>query len=177
MPSRRSVAVALGLGLVASTLALTSTSPAHAADPVEIQIVGTNDFHGRLLPDRDIPGAAKYAGAVDALRAQNPNTIFAAAGDLIGATTFESFINEDKPTIDVLNAMGLDVSAVGNHELDQGYDDLVDRVMAPESEANPTAVQRGSTSQRTSRSRAAPTTSPSPGPPRSTGSPSASSAP
>ena len=138
MPSsRRSVAVALGLGLVASTLALTTTSPAHAADPVDIQVVGTNDFHGRLLPDRDIPGAAKYAGAVDALRAENPNTIFAAAGDLIGATTFESFINQDKPTIDVLNAMDLDVSAVGNHELDQGYDDLVDRVMAPESEANP----------------------------------------
>ncbi len=92
MPSRRSVAVALGLGLAASTLALTSTSPAHAADPVEIQIVGTNDFHGRLLPDRDNPGAAKYAGAVDALRAENPNTVFAAAGDLIGASTFESFI-------------------------------------------------------------------------------------
>jgi 5'-nucleotidase len=133
----RSLAVALGLGLVSSTFVLTSTTSAHAADPVDIQVIGTNDFHGRLLPDRDIPGAAKYAGAVDALRAQNPNTIFAAAGDLIGATTFESFINQDKPTIDVLNAMDLDVSAVGNHELDQGYDDLVDRVMAPESEANP----------------------------------------
>jgi 5'-nucleotidase len=132
-----SLAVALGLGLVSSTFVLTTTSPAHAADPVDIQVIGTNDFHGRLLPDRDIPGAAKYAGAVDALRAQNPNTIFAAAGDLIGATTFESFINQDKPTIDVLNEMDLDVSAVGNHELDQGYADLVDRVMAPESAANP----------------------------------------
>jgi len=137
MPSRRSMAAALGLGLVAPVLAFTPTSPAHAADPVDIQVIGTNDFHGRLLPDRDIPGAAKYAGAVDALRAQNPNTIFAAAGDLIGATTFESFINQDKPTIDVLNEMGLDVSAVGNHELDQGYEDLVDRVMAPESASNP----------------------------------------
>ena len=37
----------------------------------------------------------------------------------------------DKPTIDALNAAGLEVSAVGNHELDQGYDDLVNRVMAP----------------------------------------------
>ena len=53
------------------------------------------------------------------------------------APPIESFINDDKPTIDVLNEMGLDVSAVGNHELDQGYDDLVDRVMAPESESNP----------------------------------------
>ena len=70
------------------------------------------------------------AGAVKQLRAQNPNTVFAAAGDLIGASTFESFIQNDKPTIDALNAAGLDVSSVGNHEFDQGYDDLVNRVMA-----------------------------------------------
>ena len=35
---------------------------------------------------------------------RNPNTVFAAAGDLIGASTFESFIQQDKPTIDALNA-------------------------------------------------------------------------
>ena len=137
----RALVASSGLALVASSATLVS-SPAHAAAPgapVDIQIIGTNDFHGRLLPDRDIPGAAKYAGAVDQLRAENPNTIFAAAGDLIGATTFESFIDEDKPTIDIFNAMDLDVSAVGNHELDQGYDDLVDRVMAPyDATTNPT---------------------------------------
>ena len=62
---------------------------------------------------------------------ENPNTVFAAAGDLIGASTFESFIQNDKPTIDALNEAGLEVSAAGNHEFDQGYDDLVNRVMAP----------------------------------------------
>lgn len=119
------------LALVTAPLAVTlAAAPAQAAD-VDVTIVGTNDFHGRLLPGFDIPGAAEYAGAVDAIRTENPNTVFAAAGDLIGATTFESFINHDKPTIDVMNEMGLDVSAVGNHELDQGYDDLVNRVMAP----------------------------------------------
>ena len=71
------------------------------------------------------------AGAVDQLRTANPNTVFAAAGDLIGASTFESFIANDKPTIDALNEAGLEVSSVGNHEFDQGYDDLVNRVMAP----------------------------------------------
>ena len=126
----RALVATSGLALVATSATLVG-SPAHAAAPVDIQIVGTNDFHGRLLPDRDIPGAAKYAGAIEQLRSENPNTIFAAAGDLIGATTFESFIDKDKPTIDIFNAMDLDVSAVGNHELDQGYDDLVDRVMAP----------------------------------------------
>lgn len=133
----RALSVTAGLAVLATSTTLVSPS-AQAADPVDIQIVGTNDFHGRLQPDRDIPGAAKYAGALEALRAANPNTIFAAAGDLIGATTFDSFIAQDKPTIDIFNEMDLDVSAVGNHELDAGYDDLVDRVMAPfDATANP----------------------------------------
>ncbi len=92
------------------------------------------------------------AGAVKQLRAANPNTVFAAAGDLIGASTFESFIAQDKPTIDALNAAGLEVSAVGNHEFDQGYDDLVNRVMAPyDADTNPLRWRRrGSTSAPTS---------------------------
>ncbi len=98
----------------------------------QIQILGTNDFHGRLLnnPTNAEAGAAVLAGAVKQLRAANPQTVFAAAGDLIGASTFESFIANDKPTIDALNEAGLEVSAVGNHEFDQGYDDLINRVMA-----------------------------------------------
>ena len=126
----RALAATSGLAVIATSATLIN-SPAQAADPLDVQIIGTNDFHGRLLTDRDIPGAAKYAGAVEQFRSENPNTIFAAAGDLIGATTFESFIQNDKPTIDVFNEMDLDVSAVGNHEFDQGYDDLVNRVMAP----------------------------------------------
>ena len=65
------------------------------------------------------------AGAVKELRAENPNTVFAAAGDLIGASTFESFIQKDEPTLDALNEAGLEVSAAGNHEFDQGYEDLL----------------------------------------------------
>ncbi len=99
----------------------------------QIQILGINDFHGRIANNTagDEAGAAVLAGAVKQMRAQNPDTVFAAAGDLIGASTFESFIQQDKPTIDALNEAGLEVSAVGNHEFDQGYDDLVNRVMAP----------------------------------------------
>ncbi len=74
-------------------------------------------------------GIAKLATAVQDIRTANPNTVFAAAGDLIGASTFTSFIAQDVPTIEGLNAAGLDVSAVGNHELDQGWDDLADRVI------------------------------------------------
>jgi predicted extracellular nuclease/2',3'-cyclic-nucleotide 2'-phosphodiesterase (5'-nucleotidase family) len=107
--------------------------------PEDIQILATNDFHGRIAndPNSSAAGAGVMAGAVEQLREANPNTVFAAAGDLIGASTFDSFIANDKPTIDALNEAGLEVSAVGNHEFDQGYDDLVNRVMAPESEDNP----------------------------------------
>ncbi|WP_205710798.1 bifunctional UDP-sugar hydrolase/5'-nucleotidase [Isoptericola sp. BMS4] len=133
---RRRIAAALSLGLAATGAA--AVAPAQAADAVDVQILATNDFHGRIQASRSEAGAAVLAGAVQQLRDENPNTVFAAAGDLIGASTFESFIQHDRPTIAALNAAGLDVSAVGNHELDQGYDDLMNRVMEPyDAETNP----------------------------------------
>ncbi len=96
---------------------------------VEIDLLGINDFHGRLEADGVTAGAAVLAGAVDAYRADNASTLFVSAGDNIGASTFTSFVDEDQPTLDALDAMGLDVSAIGNHELDRGRADLEDRVV------------------------------------------------
>lgn len=95
----------------------------------EIQVIGTNDFHGRLLPDGgNAAGAAPFATAVEELKAEIPDSIFVAAGDLVGASTFESFVQDDEPTIDALNEMDLEVSAAGNHEFDRGYDDFLGRI-------------------------------------------------
>ncbi len=106
--------------------------PAYGTDYTPIQILATNDFHGRLLADgTNAAGAAVLSGAVKELRADNPDTVFAAAGDLIGASTFESFIQQDAPTIDALNEAELEVSAAGNHEFDAGYEDLLGRVAGP----------------------------------------------
>ncbi|SDU19337.1 5'-nucleotidase C-terminal domain-containing protein [Jiangella alkaliphila] len=121
----RALGAAAALGLAGVGL---TAVPAQAAE-VQIDVLGINDFHGRLEADGQAAGAAVLAGAVDTLRAENPNTVFAAAGDLIGASTFTSFVDQDHPTLDALTAAGLDVSAVGNHEFDQGYCDLVDRVI------------------------------------------------
>lgn len=132
-PSRRRIATGAATAVVALGAGLLVASPAAHAAETQIQILATNDFHGRILDNTSNleAGAAVLAGAVKQLRTANPNTVFAAAGDLIGASTFESFIQHDKPTIDALNAAGLEVSAVGNHELDAGYNDLVNRVMKP----------------------------------------------
>jgi 5'-nucleotidase len=97
--------------------------------PVSIDLLAINDFHGRLEPSATSGGAAVLAGAVNQLRAKNPNTVFVSAGDNIGASTFTSFIQKDKPTLDALNAMKLDVSSLGNHEFDQGVSDIQDRVI------------------------------------------------
>ncbi|ARC58118.1 Endonuclease YhcR [Frondihabitans sp. 762G35] len=97
--------------------------------PIGIDVVGINDFHGRLSESSPAAGAAVLGGMVDSYRKANPDTLFVSSGDNIGASTFTSFIQDDKPTLDALNAMKLDVSALGNHEFDKGQSDLNDRVI------------------------------------------------
>lgn len=133
---RRRVRGAALASVAAGTLllGLVAAAPAQAV-PVTIDLVGINDFHGRLEADApgaraSIAGAAVLAGAVRSVEQQNPNTLFVSAGDNIGASTFTSFIQDDEPTLDALNAMGLDVSTPGNHEFDKGQDDFNGRVQA-----------------------------------------------
>ena len=135
--SRRRFIAGLLAAATAVGFAVGGAAPSQAAPSpkgvqartVEINLVTVNDFHGRIEQSAPSGGIAALSTAVKQIRAANPNTVFAAAGDMIGASTFTSFIQKDVPTIDSLNAAGLDVSAVGNHEFDQGFADLMDRVM------------------------------------------------
>jgi len=104
------------------------------AQVTEVQILGLNDFHGNLEPPAGSGGriGATNAGGVeylathvDQLRATNPNTLFVSAGDLIGATPLISALFHDEPTIEAFNLMGLDYNGVGNHEFDEGVDELL----------------------------------------------------
>jgi 5'-nucleotidase len=134
----------LSTALVFSAIALAacSTTPPRATQPVSVKILAINDFHGNLKPPRggirikdpadagktiDVPagGSEHLATAVAALRAKNPNHIFVAAGDLIGASPLLSALFHDEPTIDSLGLMGLEVTAVGNHEFDHGTAELL----------------------------------------------------
>ncbi|WP_307865047.1 ExeM/NucH family extracellular endonuclease [Myceligenerans salitolerans] len=106
--------------LVGLDLAGGTTDPGTAT----IDLVDINDFHGRIDGN-----TVAFAGTVEEIRAENPDaTAFISAGDNIGASLFASALQQDQPTIDVLNALGLTASAVGNHEFDQGMDDLTGRV-------------------------------------------------
>jgi 5'-nucleotidase len=94
---------------------------------VTLNLLNINDFHGRIDSN-----TVKVAGTIEQQRAAygEANTLLLSAGDNIGASLFASAIADDKPTLDVLNALGLAASAVGNHEFDKGYQDLTGRVDA-----------------------------------------------
>jgi 5'-nucleotidase len=117
-------------------------APAQSSAPVELRILAINDFHGNLQPpiggiriadpgdatkEIAVPaGGAEYmATVIKQLRQQAANTIFVAAGDLIGASPLLSAMFHDEPTIESLSMMGLAVAAVGNHEFDEGKDELL----------------------------------------------------
>jgi 5'-nucleotidase len=65
------------------------------------------------------------ATLVKQLRARKKNSVFVAAGDLIGASPLLSALFHDEPTIEALSIMGLEIAAVGNHEFDEGRDELL----------------------------------------------------
>ncbi|WP_406634065.1 ExeM/NucH family extracellular endonuclease [Pseudarthrobacter quantipunctorum] len=94
---------------------------------VDLNFLGINDFHGRIDTNTVL-----FAGTIEKLRAAAApsSTAFLSAGDNIGASLFASAVAKDQPTIDVLNALELRASAVGNHEFDGGWADLQDRVIA-----------------------------------------------
>lgn len=123
------LAAATAVGLTLGGSAAAQATPPDDRHVVDINLVTVNDFHGRIEQSGSAGGIAALSTAVQQLRAENRNTVFAAAGDMIGASTFTSFIQQDVPTVEALNAAGLDVSAVGNHEFDKGFADLTDRVM------------------------------------------------
>jgi 5'-nucleotidase len=90
-----------------------TAAPASAA-VVPVTIIDFNDFHGRIDAN-----TIKWATTIEQNR--DANTLLVSAGDNFGASLFASAFNDDKPSVDVLNALQTGASAVGNHEFDKGY--------------------------------------------------------
>lgn len=130
--------------LLAAAL-LGGTVLANAASLVPLRMIGINDFHGNLEstglnltladpqasgPDSKplrvpVGGAAALAGLVNSLRAGVPHSVLLSAGDLIGAAPLVSTLFRHESTIEVMNAIGLELGAVGNHEFDAGITELL----------------------------------------------------
>lgn len=96
-------------------------------EPVTIQILALNDFHGALMPPSGgkLGGIASISTLVKELKQQYPNTVLVGVGDLIGASPLLSSIFYDEPTIEAFNQLGMAFSVVGNHEFDKGKAELL----------------------------------------------------
>lgn len=145
-PTRATAGLAAA-ALVASGLTLATSAPTATADvkqcvaanPTEtITVFGFNDFHGRVIDDTakvDNPSrylAGRLFTPVEQARATQgeDNVLLLSSGDNVGASTFVSMVSDDTPTLDVLNAAGVEVSTVGNHEFDKGWSDLAGRIVS-----------------------------------------------
>ena len=120
--------------LVLLSTLIVSTVSAKPSPTVDVQILAVNDFHGNLEPPSgssgrigtiNAGGAEYLATHINTLRALNPNTVVVSAGDMIGASPLLSALFHDEPSIEAFNAMGLDFNAVGNHEFDEGFVELL----------------------------------------------------
>jgi 5'-nucleotidase len=107
---------------------------------VTLDLLALNDFHGNLekVPSTSSSGRINNtpAGGAEYLatkirderrksRAAGAVPLTVAAGDLIGASPLLSAAFHDEPTIKAMNRIGLDVASVGNHEFDEGYQELL----------------------------------------------------
>ncbi|WP_405801845.1 bifunctional metallophosphatase/5'-nucleotidase [Streptomyces halstedii] len=148
---RRVLAAAAGLATVG---ALVAAMPADAHDrghghghhqpsrTVDVQLLSFNDLHGNLEPPAGSAGTVSEtqadgtvtsvpAGGVEYLatslrkaRKGHAYSVTAAGGDMVGASPLLSGLFHDEPTIEALNKLDLDVTAVGNHEFDEGATEL-----------------------------------------------------
>ncbi len=136
--------ITLGATACLSALAVAAAAPASAGPkpagpkPVDVQLLAFNDFHGALTPPSgsggrvtladgtvvEAGGLAYFATHLRQLGSQNGNTLTVSNGDLIGGSPFLSALFRDEPTVDAMDQLGLDVATVGNHEFDEGVDEL-----------------------------------------------------
>ena len=117
--------------LLVLALILPATVLAKAPDTVNITILHTNDFHGRLEPDSSgRGGSANIAGAINRIRAEvgDENVALLDAGDIYFAAPAISQLLMGESTIDVYNLMSYDLAVFGNHEFDKGQDELQMRI-------------------------------------------------
>lgn len=95
---------------------------------IKVKIIGFNDFHGYIKAGEGSssnPGVARFSTKIKELRAQNSLNAVVSAGDMIGASPLTSALFKDEPTIEAMNRIGIDFNAVGNHEFDEGKDELL----------------------------------------------------
>lgn len=89
-----------------------------------VTLAAINDLHGSIITDgKKNLGLAKLAAALEAYKAENPNTVFLSAGDNYQGSALSNLLYGE-PISKFYKQLGFVASAVGNHEFDWGTDKI-----------------------------------------------------
>lgn len=99
------------------------------AQTKKLNILYTNDLHSHVEPHivpwvsdkRPVGGFANIATLVKREKASNNHTVYFDAGDFFTGPYISS-LTKGEAIIDIMNYLGLDAAAVGNHEFDHGWE-------------------------------------------------------
>ncbi|WP_159881007.1 5'-nucleotidase C-terminal domain-containing protein [Paenibacillus puerhi] len=121
-----------------------SDLPGEPSGNVKLKLLSVNDLHGKIndsysekslnedlngdgviSTDVFVGGMDYMAAALKQRRSASPHTITLHVGDMVGGSPPVSALFQDEPTVEIMEAMGFDVGVVGNHEFDEGTQELL----------------------------------------------------
>ena len=126
------------IGLIFALLLLLPADPPILAGELSLTILHTNDVHSRLAAtppfgaecnaehvseNKCLGGAARLSGAINAIRAEGGHTVLLDAGDQFQGSLFFTYYS-GQAAAQVMNGLGYDAMALGNHEFDGGPETL-----------------------------------------------------
>jgi 5'-nucleotidase len=98
---------------------------------VKLTVMHTNDMHCHIDPfpsdHAEYPGKGgllRIATMISQARKENPNLLLLDAGDMFQGTPYFNYFKGDL-ILKVMSKMGYDAGTIGNHEFDNGLDDIL----------------------------------------------------
>lgn len=91
----------------------------------EITIIHTNDTHSRLLESDGSLGFPKIAALIQAAKTLSPNVLVLDAGDTLHGMPIVN-ISKGENAVKVLDAVGYEYMALGNHDFNYGWERLLE---------------------------------------------------
>ncbi len=116
---KKVLALAATIALLASLLA----QPKPDAKPFKVSIVHTNDWHANHQPQRKGDGgSARQTSVIKRIKAEVKNVLLLDAGDRFTGTILHQKGGQEN--VPLMNALGFHAMTLGNHEFDDGDEQL-----------------------------------------------------
>ena len=129
--NRRGFIRNISIGVAGVGLGFPSFDAYAAGDFTTVSFLHTNDLHCHIEPfiansNNGIAegGLARISGMVKKLRAENPNVLLFDAGDMFQGTPYYNYYKGEL-IMKLMTEMGYDAGAIGNHEFDDGMENIL----------------------------------------------------